>query len=459
MLLIRVTVVIPKELETCLKMRKLYDRFSSNQIVSLLTTPSYLYFALAVFFSQVAFNMLNIVLIFLVFHLTSSNFAVAMLLFSVLAPQILISFLGGVVADSGNKKLILVLGNLLRAGVLVVLFFTYQSIFLVYFVTFIISSITQFYVPAESPLIPVLVGKEKLVAANSIFGISFFSSVLIGYVLAGPVTVALGRADTFLALSLLFLLATLCATFIPNRRRAYDSVPLTEEVKRSFIVELKETLAILGKASIVKTAFFLLVFSQIVIFILATLIPGYARTILQVPAEDISIILFAPAALGMLAAGLMLGSVFNKASKEKLMSAGVFLSGAVLFLLPFTSRIFAQGIIQTINSRTPDFLTLNIFNFVLLLAFLAGFANALIFVPSQAVLQDVIPENFRSKIYGLLFSLIGIFSIVPIMVAGGVADILGVGKVLFFLGATILLIGVIREKIVHSVVRFVLSKS
>ena len=98
----------------------------------------------------------------------------------------------------------------------------------------------------------------------------------------------------------------------------------------------------------------------------------------------------------------------------------------------------------------PEFFHINIFSFVLLLAFLAGLANAFIFIPSQATIQEHIPQDFRSKIYGLLFAFIGVFSLFPILIAGGIADIIGVGSVLLFIGLAIIAIGLIREKFLFS---------
>ncbi len=440
-------------------MNKIYKKLASNHILSLISYPPYLSFSASVFASQTASNMLTIVLIFLIFHLTSSNFSVSILLFTVLIPQIFISFLGGVIADTFNKKLILVLGNLLRAVVLLILFFNFKSVYLVYFVTLVISVITQFYVPAESPLIPSLVGREKLVAANSIFGISFFGSVLIGYVLAGPAVRILGRMDVFLLLSGFFVAAAVFAALIPEKKIIKKAPVInTDYIRKSLKMEFTESLSLVRKSKQINDAFFLLIFSQIIIFLLATLIPGYAKTILQVAAEDLSIILFAPAAIGMVLSALLIGSVFNKVTKEKLMSAGIFISGIVLFLFPFTSRIFAHAIINDINAALPKIINLNVFNFVLLLAFFAGFANALIFIPSQAVIQEVVPEEYRSKVYGLLFSLIGLFSLVPIMIAGGIADVFGVGTVLLIMGASVLILGAIREKLTVSVVNFLVRK-
>ncbi len=439
-------------------MKKILGKLTSNHFAQLFAYPPYLYFSLSVFSSQVAFNMFNVVLIFLVFYLTSSNFAVAILLFVILIPQILISFIGGVVADYANKKVILVLGNLLRAGVLILLFLNFKSIYLVYFVTLIISIITQFYVPAEAPLIPSLAPRDKLVAANSIFGVSLFGSILIGYVIAGPAIGILGRANIFLLLAGLFLVATFFAAIIPQEKIAENIEKIDpQRIRKSLKTEFSESYHLLKKTKEVSDSFFLLIFSQVVVFILATLIPGYAKSILQVPAEDLSIILFAPAALGMVIAAILIGSIFLKTSKKKLTSTGVFISGLALILLPFTSRILSGSIAHLLNLVLPKAIELNAFNFVILIAFLAGAANALIFVPSQATIQEVVPENFRSKIYGLLFALIGVFSLIPIMIAGGVADIIGVGAVLFFIGVLIVLVGLARENVIKNLM-FVIKK-
>ena len=426
-------------------MKTILSKFSSNQIISLLLDSSYLPFVLSVFFSQIAFNMLTIVLIFLVFHLTSSNFSVSVLLFCILIPQILLSFIGGIVADVSNRKQILILGNLLRAAALIILFFNLKSVFIIYLVALIISVISQFYVPAESPLIPSLVNREKLVGANSIFGMGLFGSILIGYVLAGPAINTLGRAPVFILLAFIFLLASIFAFLIPSEKiKQISEKTRAADLKKSIGRELRESSSILVKYREVGDAFFLLIFSQMIIFIIATLIPGYAKTILEIPAEDLSIILFAPAAFGMVVSAILIGSFFTKSHKKNLINFGIFLSGLVLLLLPFTSRIIGRGIVHFLNLFLPRLVELNVFNFVILLAFLAGFANALIFVPSQALIQGTVPQDFRSKIYGLLFALIGVFSLVPILIAGGVADLLGVGAVLAIIGIGILLIGSTR---------------
>jgi len=437
-------------------MKKIYKKLASAEYVKLLSYPPYFYFSLSVFFSQIAFNMLSVVLIFLIFHLTSSNFAVSILLLSILVPQILLSFIGGVLADIANKKIILILGNLFRAIPLLFLFFNTNSPIYIYLLALLISIITQFYVPAEAPLIPEIVKKKGLIVANSIFSISFFGSILIGYVLAGPVINQVGRNGVFLFLAALFLLASFFALFIPSKKsiKANSGKTQVETIKRSLRHELNESYSILKKTNNLGSSFFLLSFSQVIILVLATLVPGYAKSILEVPAEDLSLILFGPAAVGMIVSALLIGGVFRKKNKRKLMNIGVLISGVALVLLPFTSRNILHELITFINFLLPGPWQMDVFHFVLILAFMAGFANALIFVPSQAIIQEIVPENFRSKIYGLLFTLIGVFSLLPIIIAGGVADIFGVGRVLTSIGILIIFIGLIRENLISKFLYF-----
>ena len=87
------------------------------------------------------------------------------------------------------------------------------------------------------------------------------------------------------------------------------------------------------------------------------------------------------------------------------------------------------------------------FNLVLLslgITFLAGVANSCIFVPAQTIVQTHIGRKSLSKVYGLLFVVVGIFAFVPIILAGVFADVLGVRAVLIGMGILLLLLGLAK---------------
>ena len=109
--------------------------------------------------------------------------------------------------------------------------------------------------------------------------------------------------------------------------------------------------------------------------------------------------------------------------------------------MPFGSRIASRAIVQTMNSYLPPLLHISVYDLLTLFAFMLGLANAFIFVPSNTILQESTTEEMRGKIYGVLNTLIGVFSLIPLIIVGGLSDLVGVGRVLIGIGVGILLVG------------------
>lgn len=410
-----------------------------------LLTRSFSTFILSVLFTQIAFNMMYAGFIFRVFSLTSSSFSVSMLILIILLPQVILSFIGGIVADLKNKKHILIVGNIMRALVILPLLGNADSVVMVYMVALIVSIFTQFYVPAEAPLIPHLVDRKNLLVANSVFGISLFGSTLIGYVLAGPIIQLFSHMGLFIVIGVLYALAAVFAAFIPNKSGGvaiHDYSP--QLVRRSLKEEIHNLYTLLRYTRAAGNSFFLLAFSQVVILVLANVVPSYAETVLGVPVEQLSLLVFGPAALGMVVSAVFIGSLLRDKDKNILMDVGVFLSGLVLICFPGISLFVELSFIKSLNAL--PYLEITAATLVPLLAFIAGFANSFIFVPSQTFIQELVPESSRSKIFGLLYGLIGAVSLIPVIISGGVADVFGVRSVLLLLGCIILIIGFLRVK-------------
>ncbi len=416
-----------------------------NTLRPLLLSRSFTIFILSVLFTQISFNMMYAGFIFRVFSLTTSSFSVSMLILIILIPQVLLSFIGGIVADLKNKKNILIIGNILRALMVLPLIGNADSIVLVYLVALGVSIITQFYVPAETPLIPYLVDKKNLLTANSVFGICLFGSTLIGYILAGPIIQHFSHMGLFILIGVFYAMASFLAAFIPDKTGGVAVMDYSSRlVRQSLKEEIYNLFTLLRYTREAGNSFFLLAFSQVVILILANVVPSYAEHILQVAVEDLSLLVFAPAALGMILSALLIASVFREKDKNHLMNIGVFMSGIVLICFPGVSYITDVAVIQTLNSL--PYLEVTAATLVPILAFLAGFANSFIFVPSQTFIQELVPASSRSKIFGLLFGLIGAVSLIPVIISGGAADVFGVRTVLLLLGCIIIVIGVIRIK-------------
>jgi sugar phosphate permease len=184
--------------------------------------------------------------------------------------------------------------------------------------------------------------------------------------------------------------------------------------------------------------------SQILILILATIAPGYASQVLGIPVEQFPIIFVTPAALGMVIGSVVLVNVFHSHPKEKMITVGIFLSGIAMLLLPFGSKVASREIVKDINLYLPHLFSISIYHIMIVLAFILGLANSLVFVPANTRLQEHTSEEIRGKIYGFLNTFIGLMSLIPIIIVGGLSDLLGVGTVIIGIGVSLLVLGFIN---------------
>src|SRR3989338_4654520 len=391
-----------------------------SALYKVLSVKPFLFLWLAEVFSQIAMNMINFVLIIVAFNLTQSSTAVSGIVLSFTIPAILFGVLAGVYTDRWNKKKILFITNIIRAILLVFLMMWHQNLFAIYAHSFAVSIATQFFIPAETPMIPLLVRKEFLLSANALFGMGLYGSILIAYALSGPVLIFLGDSHTFGFLAVLFLTASFFVTLIRYKNAVLDG-PRNGAGELTIIGEIKNAAHLIAKTGKVFHSLFLLIMVQLLILILAVIGPGFAQQILGITVKEFPALFVTPAAIGMVVGAVVLSHFFHNHPKDKMVSVGIAISGIVMFLLPYSSRIS-----------------------LVLAAFLLGVANALIFVPSNTIVQEETSDELRGKIYGFLNTMVAMCSIIPVIMVGRLADTFGVASVLTGIAIVIFLIGAYR---------------
>lgn len=416
-----------------------------NLILKTLAIRPFFYLIVAEFFSQFSMNLFNFALLIVVFSVANSSTAVSGVVIAFTLPSLIFGIFAGVLVDRWNKKSVLFLTNIIRALLVVPLIFFNQNLALIYLITFGVSFATQFFIPAETPIIPLLVKKELLLSANALFGVGIYASIFLAYALSGPFLYALGKNNIFTALAVFFLLAGFFTSLIriekgklePKKTREFSSLP-------SFKDEIKVVAGLISKSKVLYHALFSLTLSQIIILVFAVIGPGYAEHVLKIRVESFPLLFVTPAIIGMAIGALIIGSFFHKASKSALTKFGLFLMGLSILLLPYGSRFESRDIVHTINIYLPHLLKINVLHIMVFLASILGFATAFIFVPANTVLQEETSDEIRGKVYGVLNSLIGIMSIIPVVAVGSLADLIGVRSVITGIGLTVIAIAFIR---------------
>lgn len=411
-----------------------------NRFVQTLRVRSFFFLWLAEVFSQVAANTLNFLLILIVFSQTNSNTAVSGIILCFSIPAILFAIPAGVLVDKKNKKTTLFITNLARSLFVLLLAFLHTNLFFVYGIFFIISVIMQFFIPAETPMIPVLIKKELLLSANALFGLALFGSVFVAYALSGPYLSLFGSFHGLLGIALLFAIGAIAVLFIkvPKKSKVIVSQKVT------IMGEIHETLSLIVTIPKLYHAFSLLIISQILIFLIAVLGPGYAKNVLHIPINQFPVLFVMPAMLGIGVGTVLLTQVFHAAEKHKTGTYGLFITAATLLLLPYGSVLTSKSFIHSLNTVLPHILQINQLHIMTILAFIMGVANAFIFIPSNTIIQEETREGMRGKIYGALNALTSALSLLPVIIAGSLADIFGVQTVLIVLGISVGVLALVR---------------
>ena len=114
-------------------------------------------------------------------------------------------------------------------------------------------------------------------------------------------------------------------------------------------------------------------------------------------------------------------------------------------LMPFGFKVASRDFVVTLNTFLPTFLDISILQIMIILAFILGVANSFVFVPANTILQEKTSPEFRGKIYGFLNTLVGGLSLLPIILVGGLSDLIGVSVVLVGIGVCLLILGVTRS--------------
>jgi MFS family permease len=430
-----------QELGPTPKKRKVFMR--ENLILKTLKIRSFFYLVTSEFFSQFSMNLFNFALLIVVFRIANSNTAVSGVVLAFTLPSLLFGILAGFLVDRWDKKKILFLTNILRALFVIPLFFFHNNLILIYAVTFGVATVTQFFIPAETPIIPRLVKKELLLSANALFGMGIYASIFLAYAMSGPLLYFFGQRNIFTFLAVLFLIAAVFTSLIKlskikSEEEKYDSNSL------SFKQEIKGVLRLIAKTKALSHALFSLTLTQILILVLAVVGPGYAEHILRIKVESFPILFVTPAIFGLALGAIIIGSFLHKKSKASLSKFGLFLMGISILLLPYGSKFESRQIVHFINFYLPHILRINVVHIMVVLAFVLGFATSFVFVPANTILQEETSDETRGKIYGVLNTLIGVTSIIPVLIVGGLADLIGVKAVITGIGIAVLVIAFIR---------------
>jgi len=380
--------------------------------------------------SQVASNAVTSALIILVAEITHSNTSSSVLILLAVLPAILFGIAGGVIVDRSDRRLVLIITNALRAAAIVPLLLFGTSLTVVYLVNFLVATVTIFFVPAEAALLPKIVGHRYLMVANSLFTFTFNGAFLVGFIILAPVVVSLFGYDLlWVVIAFMFAAASILCVTLPTKAPP-ASEHLSRRVAEMAVAQtatgINEAFHYLRQAPIVTWSLIYIALTYTLVAVAGALAPGFVREVLRVGERNV-VIIVAPAGVGVIAGLGLLNAIGRRWPRPNAIGTGLIVAGSALVFLaaarPLTdlfSRVGSPGL----GAAFPVFVAL-----IAGTAFVFGVSYALITVPSMTLLQEELPDEIRGRVFGFLNMLVSIFSLIPLVVVGPIADLWGVAPV------------------------------
>jgi MFS family permease len=184
---------------------------------SVLRNTAFLRLWMAQLVSQTAQNGLMFTLLILVTARTESSLIGSVLVLTFMLPAVLLSLIAGVLVDRWRKRTVLIVTNAIRVALMLSYLVLNRQTPPLLLVTLVFSSVSQFFGPAESSMIPVLVSRRQLISANSFFQLTLTGSQFLGMVVLSPVLLKVGGGTLYFAVAAgLYALATVLVYTLPK---------------------------------------------------------------------------------------------------------------------------------------------------------------------------------------------------------------------------------------------------
>lgn len=424
---------------------------------SLLKKKDFLRLWLAQLLSMTILNASNYALLVLIEEVTGSTTLVGLAIICFSLPALLFGAPAGVFVDRLNKRRVLWISNLLRAIAtflfVVSLIWNQHQLVPIYLLTFLISSIGQFFTPAEGSTIPLLVSEEELMPALSLFNITFMLSQALGFILFAPILLSLlptfsiariviNPVETLYAIiAVLYVVCAVLITFIPaqsftqtaNRKKQRISTQQLEAMGSIWRETIQGWAFIRGNKQLF-LAVIQLSFAGVLLLVIGELATPIVTKLLLLSPDAMAFI-FAPAGIGLVAGSVVMPRITTRMGKSRAIITGSIAVTLVALFLPF-STIIAR-LLEPYGWNTNPLLLM----IVAFLMFAAGVALDFINIPAQTAIQQQTPDWIKGRVLALQLMLYNAFAIPIILFIGAFADIFGLDRVLYLMAVCIIAFG------------------
>lgn len=359
--------------------------------------------------------VLFVTLPFYIYSLTHSTLATGIMFIVQTIPRLCFGSVAGVFVDRWNRKYTMLITELIQAFVLLPLFLVHSSewLWIIYLFAFVENTVSQFFIPAKTAIIPQLVSETDLLAANSLSSTSQELTRLIGPFLGGLLLGIFGLNSVIIADVCSFLFsATMIALIVlpPHPKQVEEKQPESELSATSLSRIWREWLAglhIVKQERLVAVIFTIVGIAMIGEGVIEVVLAGYVLQVLHGTALTLGWLMSAQAIGGIIGSLLVV-----RLSKWLSLSRLIPLCGLVL-----GGCLAAMALIPNLIIVLP-------------LIALAGITVIGFYVSQTTLIQSHVDTRYQGRVFGAFNTLQGIVMLVGMGIASGLGDKIGIAPMI-----------------------------
>ena len=348
------------------------------------------------------------------FQLHGTATQVSMILVAYMLPLAVVSPLAGVFVDKWNVKWTMIASDLMR-GVLVLALLSVRDLHAIYAIFFALSTVSSFFVPAQSVAVRAITPAAGLLAVNGLMSQAVQGSQIVSPSVAGLLVQWFGVNACFLfdSFSFFFSAATVMTVTI------HRAPSPTAAAASSVLSSMRQGFRFIFTHTAISFVILAMTAGMFAVRCFGALLSVYVRDVLLSKVALFGV-LNSLIGIGMITGTQSLYRFAAKIPQQFLVIYGLGGMGVAVFVTAVFGRVGTTAI---------GMLGL-------------GFGAAFIMVPSQTLLQRETPHELLGRVMSSLMSVLAISQVLAMFVAGPVAQHAGIRNLYFGSAAMLGAIGV-----------------
>jgi DHA3 family macrolide efflux protein-like MFS transporter len=343
------------------------------------------------------------------FRMHASAAAVSLVLVFYLLPLAIVSPIAGVFVDSWNVKRTMISSDLIRAVLFLLLLFVH-SLWQIYAILLVASTVSSFFLPAQTITLRSVVPLHGLTSANAMIQQAFYVTQIISPAISGLLVSAFGPNSCFWIDSATFLFS---AGMVWTIAIPHQPAPALKTL-RSVTTEMGAGLKFIFTHSAISFVITAMAAGMFAIRCFGALLAVYVRDVLKGNTSVFGV-------LGsLIGVGMIFGTQLVRRTARNRSNSHVVTGG--LAAVGFSIALIA--LFGTTPAAVVGILML-------------GFFLAFIIVPAQVLMQEHTPRNMLGRVSGSMISVMVGSQVLGMLLSGEVATVIGIRNVYY--GSAVLL--------------------